>query len=49
MAPHIVHSLCAGVLAFLSVNLKHIEPENQFADVFTKVPTAPMLRLLQAG
>ena len=28
-------------------HLKHVATENQFADVFTKAPTAPMLRLLK--
>ena len=44
-------SLCTNfvrdAVAFRFVNLKHVATENQFADVFTKAPTAPMLRLLK--
>ena len=44
-------SLCThfvrDALAFRFINLKHVATENQFADVFTKAPTAPMLRLLK--
>ena len=35
-------------LAFRFINLKHVATDEQFADVFTKAPTAPMLRLLKA-
>ena len=44
-------SLCThfvrDALAFRFINLKYVATENQFADVFTKAPTAPMLRLLK--
>ena len=46
------HSLCSNfvrdALAFRFINLKHVATDEQFADVFTKAPTAPMLRLLKA-
>ena len=45
------HSLCTNfvrdALAFRFVNLKHVATDRQFADVLTKAPTAPMLRLLK--
>ena len=34
-------------LAFRFINLKHVATDRQFADVFTKAPTAPVLRLLK--
>ena len=34
-------------LEILYRSLQHVATENQFADVFTKAPTAPMLRLLK--
>ena len=34
-------------LAFRFINLKHIATDKQFADVFTKAPSAPMLLLLR--
>ena len=44
-------SLCTNfvrdALAFRFVNLKHVATDRQFADVLTKAPTAPMLRLLK--
>ena len=46
------HSLCSNfvrdALAFRFINLKHVATDNQFADIFTKAPTAPMLRLLKS-
>ena len=45
-------SLCTNfvrdALAFRFVNLKHVATDRQFADVLTKAPTAPMLRLLKS-
>ena len=45
-------SLCTNfvrdALAFRFVNLKHVATDRQFADVLTKPPTAPMLRLLKS-
>merc|ERR1711938_225108 len=39
-------SLCThfvrDALAFRFINLKHVATDRQFADVFTKAPTAPM-------
>ena len=44
-------SLCThfvrDALAFRFINPKYAATENQFADVFTKAPTAPVLRLLK--
>ena len=34
-------------IAFRFINLKHIATDKQFADVFTKAPSAPMLLLLR--
>ena len=34
-------------LAFRFINLKHVATDRQFADVFTKAPTASMLMLLK--
>jgi hypothetical protein len=39
--------LRVDALAFRFVNLKHVATDRQFADVLTKAPTAPMLRLLK--
>ena len=45
-------SLCThfvrDAVAFRFINLKHVATEKQFADVFTKPPTAPMLLLLHS-
>ena len=44
-------SLCThfvrDALAFRFINLKHVATDRQFADVFTKAPTASMLMLLK--
>jgi hypothetical protein len=44
-------SLCThfvrDALAYRFINLKHVATDRQFADVFTKAPTAPMLMLLK--
>ena len=43
-------SLCThfvrDAVAFRFINLKHVATDKQFADVFTKPPSAPMLLLL---
>ena len=45
-------SLCThfvrDAMAFRFINLKHVATEKQFADVFTKPPTAQMLLLLHS-
>ena len=45
-------SLCThfvrDAVAFRFINLKHVATEKQFAGVFTKPPTAPMLLLLHS-